>query len=49
MMTSKRIEIYVGDNDDIALVNLYFKGERSLKFSKWSLGIISHCNRSSSL
>ena len=40
MMALKRVGICVRDNDDIALVNLYFKGERFLNFSKWSLGTI---------
>ena len=33
MMAFEKVEICVGDNDDITLVNLYFKGEHSLNFS----------------
>ena len=33
MMASEKVEICIGDNDEIALVNLYFKGERFLHFS----------------
>ena len=48
MMASERAEICIGDYD-IAIVNFYFKEERSRNFSKMVFRNNSHCNRNSSL